>query len=61
MVDAAWLNVSQKSRVGIGMNSSTVMMGEMYRALSGPTDWILRYIKKHNFLRDLPDMFVIIV
>ena len=39
---AAWLNASQRSRVGVGMNRSA--RGE---ALSGPTDWILLCIKSY--------------
>ena len=33
---------------GVGMNRS-VRGGKVYSALSGPTDWIMRYIK-NNYL-----------
>ena len=40
----AWLNVSQTYQVCVGINRSG---GEVETALSGPTDWILRYMKRN--------------
>ena len=46
-------NASLRSRVGVGMKSAMGGGGQkMKSALSGPTDWILRYIKTTFFTGD---------
>ena len=44
-VVAAWLNASQRSRNGLGMNRSA--RGEVYSTLSSPKDWIPCYIRTY--------------
>ena len=39
------VNASSRSRVGVGMNRYVREGKKCVRALSGPTDWILRYIQ----------------
>ena len=49
-VIAAWLNASQSSRIGVGMNRSA--RGEVWSVLNGPTDWIPCYIRIYPLCLD---------